>query len=57
MSSSVSMIDGHIDEVCPCNGCEIRKAYAKAWDLHWMDGDDCPYVCPKYDEWKERSNT
>ena len=57
MGGSVSMIDGHIDEVYPCIGCEIRKAYARAWDFHWMDGLDCPYVCPKYDEWKARADT
>lgn len=54
MSGSVSMIDGHIDEPCPCIGCEIRKHFARAFDCHWHDGEDCPYECPKYDEWKER---
>ena len=38
---------------CPCIGCEIKKHFARAWDLHWHDGEDCPYECPKYDEWKE----
>ena len=55
MSGSVSMIDGHIDQPCPCNGCEVKKYFARAWDLHWHDGDDCPYECPEYDEWKERA--
>ena len=36
---------------CPCNDCPTRKAYAKLFDMHiW--GEDCPYVCEKYDEWK-----
>lgn len=35
-----------------CDKCHIRKMYAKRFDLHiW--GEDCPYVCPKYDKWKK----
>ena len=40
---------------CPCNDCPTRKTYAKLFDVHiW--GEDCPYVCEKYDEWKRRAN-
>ena len=53
MSGSVSLIDGHIDEVCPCIGCEIRKVYAIRFDAHWHDGVDCPFECPAYNEWKK----
>lgn len=36
---------------CPCATCSARKYYAKAFDFHvW--GEDCPYQCPKYDQWK-----
>lgn len=56
MSGSVSMIDGHIDEVYPCAECEIRKYYARVFDCHWHDGVDCPFECPYWDEWKEWAN-
>ena len=26
-----------------CENCEIRKAVARAFDLHWMGEDDCPW--------------
>ena len=55
MGGSVSMIDGHIDEVCPCIGCELRKYYVRVFDLHWHDGEDCPYGCREWDKWKERA--
>lgn len=29
----------------PCKKCKIKKAYAKM-DFHWLDHEDCPYVCP-----------
>ena len=35
----------------PCDECETRKYYAK-FDLH-IAGEDCPYYCQKYDEWKD----
>lgn len=41
----------------PCErgeGCAIKKAYAKRWDIHWHDHEDCPVVCPHVKE--ERSN-
>lgn len=57
MSGSVSMIDGHIDEPCPCNGCEVKKYFARAWGLHWHDGEDCPYECPPYRDWKKEADT
>ena len=28
-----------------CENCELRKAVARAFDLHWMGEDDCPFVC------------
>lgn len=30
-----------------CDNCEIRKFYARAFDMHWMGEDDCPCVCEK----------
>ena len=56
MGGSVSLIDGHIDEVCPCTNCKYKKSFARAWDLHWHDGEDCPLECPQWDEWKARNN-
>ena len=29
-----------------CDNCELRKWYAKKFDLHWLDEYDCPYECP-----------
>lgn len=57
MGGSVSLIDGHIDEVSPCENCKYKKSFARAWDLHWHDGEDCPIECPQWDEWKARNNT
>ena len=35
----------------PCKYCPTRKTLAKIFDIHvW--GEDCPYVCEEYDEWK-----
>lgn len=33
------------DKTYPCDKCKIKKSYAKM-DFHWLDHDDCPYVCP-----------
>ena len=30
-----------------CEKCELRKAIAKRFDLHWMGEDDCPFTCPE----------
>ena len=30
-----------------CSNCRLRKETAKAFDLHWLGEDDCPYEkCP-----------
>ena len=30
-----------------CDNCRLRKESAKAFDIHWMGEDDCPYEkCP-----------
>lgn len=42
------------DKKYPCNKCKIKKAYAKM-GFHWLDHEDCPYVCPLVKE-KENSN-
>lgn len=35
----------------PCKDCKIRKDFARKFDIHiW--GDDCFYVCEKYEHWK-----
>lgn len=39
----------------PCENCDIRKDYARRFDLHWHGEDDCPYVCPFVKE-KEKVN-
>lgn len=36
-----------------CDDCNIRQFYAKAFDLHWFDEEDCPYEC----ECKEEDET
>lgn len=28
-----------------CDTCEIKKSYARAFDMHWLGKDDCPYEC------------
>lgn len=33
-----------------CDNCELRKWYAKKFDLHWLGEDDCPYECDKEDD-------
>ena len=54
MGGSVSLIDGHIDEVVkPCGGCYLREGYAARYGTSWHDGEDCPYECPPYRDWKE----
>ena len=34
----------------PCENCTTRKAYAKAFDMHFW-GADCPYVCDRYEKY------
>ena len=29
-----------------CDNCKIRQRMARAFDLHWMGEDDCPFGCP-----------
>lgn len=30
-----------------CENCRLRKESAKAFDIHWLGEDDCPYAdCP-----------
>lgn len=40
---------------CPCDRCRTRKLYAKKFDTHFS-GEDCPYICKKYDAWKEEKS-
>lgn len=35
----------------PCVKCPERKFYARRFDMH-ISGEDCPYVCEKYEKWK-----
>lgn len=37
---------------CPCDNCFIRKMYARCFDKH-ISGEDCPYICEKYEDWKK----
>ena len=46
------MID---QSTCPCKTCSYRKLLAYL-DFHiW--GDDCDFVCEKYNTWKAESKT
>ena len=36
----------------PCDECSARKIYAKLFDMHFYDGEDCPYNCEEYERWK-----
>lgn len=39
---------------CPCEKCDTRRTYAKCFDIHiW--GDDCPYECEEYENWKAKT--
>ena len=30
-----------------CDNCRLRKESEKAFDIHWLDEEDCPYdKCP-----------
>ena len=33
-----------------CDNCEVRKVYAKLFDMHWFDESDCPVNCKEDDE-------
>lgn len=41
---------------CPCKDCDTRKTYALLFDVH-ISGDDCPYVCEKYERWAAEGRT
>jgi len=41
------------DEPRPCVKCDTRRTYAKIFDIH-IFGEDCPYICFAYDNWKQR---
>ena len=34
----------------PCAECEVRKTYAKLFDVHFF-GEDCPQRCEEYEAW------
>ena len=36
----------------PCTNCGIRKFYSSNFDMHFS-GEDCPYYCKEYDNWKD----
>lgn len=29
-----------------CDNCKLRQRIARAFDLHWLGEDDCPFGCP-----------
>ena len=39
---------------CPCKDCIVRGRFAIGLDMHFW-GDDCPYKCDAYDNWKRRT--
>lgn len=41
-----------MEETCPCKDCPVRQWSAIAFDIHF-NGDDCPYLCDKYERWRE----
>ena len=41
-------------EPCPCKDCIVRGRFAIGLDMHFC-GDDCPYKCDAYDNWKRRA--
>ena len=30
-----------------CKTCDFKKAYARVFDLHWLNEQDCPLQCQK----------
>lgn len=36
---------------CPCEKCPDRLYFARQYDIHFW-GEDCIYICPRYDQWK-----
>lgn len=40
---------------CPCDKCDIRKWYARTFDMH-IYGEDCFFECEEYDEYKRLEN-
>ena len=38
----------------PCRDCEIRRWYARRFDIHFS-GEDCFWVCDKYETWKREA--
>ena len=41
---------GEVWGVSKCENCEIRKYFARAFDMHWLGEDDCPYECEVKDK-------
>ena len=39
-----------------CENCVTRKYYARAFDMHWLGKDDCPYECEETTERTEQKN-
>ena len=39
---------------CPCKNCIVRGRFVIGLDIHFW-GDDCPYKCDDYDNWKRRA--
>ena len=40
---------------CPCAKCDLRKWYARKFDMH-IYGEDCFFECEEYDEYKRLKN-
>ena len=41
-------------KLCPCKDCIVRGRFAIGLDMHFW-GNDCPYKCDAYDNWKRRA--
>lgn len=37
--------------VRPCEECQVRKMYARSFDMHFA-GEDCWFQCEEYEHWK-----
>ena len=43
-------------KLCPCKDYIVRGRFAIGLDMHFW-GDDCPYKCDAYDNWRTKHDT
>ena len=50
------MMDNTNTTPCPCESCLYRKVLARDFDVYvW--GEDCPYNCKEFVEWRAKHGT